>query len=282
MDIIPHPRDFQRLCLEHRQQGRRLALVPTMGFFHQGHAGLMAWARENADIVAVSLFVNPSQFGPGEDLEAYPRDLERDAELCRSQGVDLLFTPQSREMYAQDHATWVEVEGLTAGLCGRSRPGHFRGVATIVTKLLLLALPHTAVFGQKDWQQLAVIRHLARDLNMPVDIVGRPTVREHDGLAMSSRNVYLTAGERAQAPQFFKGLQHAQSQLDAGVCATDALDAAVRAYYANQLPLGRLDYLEFVDPDSLSPTAEIHAPTLAAAALRVGKARLIDNLLLMP
>lgn len=277
MQRFTAPQDLQRRCLELRGHGSRIALVPTMGYFHAGHESLMQWARQNADTVVVSLFVNPAQFGPSEDLASYPRDLERDSDICREHGVDYLFTPTPEAMYLPGHDTWIKVEHLSAPLCGRSRPIHFRGVATIVAKLLMLALPDVAVFGQKDWQQLAVIRRMALDLNLPTAIEGRPTVREEDGLAMSSRNVYLTSEERAQAPQLYMGLEHGAALLASGERDMDALDRAVKAYYADHLNLGRLDYLEFLDPDALTPDPD-PSRVLMAVAMHLGKARLIDNL----
>ncbi|THB66215.1 MAG: pantoate--beta-alanine ligase [Desulfovibrio sp.] len=279
MDIPANPQDVQGQCLAWREQGLRICLVPTMGYYHAGHVSLFDWARSHADKVVVSLFVNPAQFGPNEDLEAYPRDMEGDSRLCREHGVDLLFTPDPATMYEDDHATWVAVENLTQGLCGRTRPVHFRGVATVVTKLFMLTLPHAAVFGQKDWQQLAVIRRMARDLNMPIEIIGRPTVREADGLAMSSRNVYLSPEERGQAPQLYKGLQHGADLIRQGQKDSTAVTRTIKEYYAEHLALGRLDYLEMVHPDSLEPLETLDGPCLIAVAMLLGKARLIDNLL---
>lgn len=203
---IQSPQDMQELGLEWRRQGLRVGLVPTMGYWHEGHLSLMRWARERCDVLVASIFVNPTQFGPGEDLENYPSDIERDSALAESCGVEALFTPQRDSMYLPGHGTWVNVPELTKNLCGRSRPGHFQGVATVVCKLFNIVQPTFAAFGEKDWQQLAVIRKMTRELDMPVRVEGRPIVREADGLAMSSRNVYLTEEERAQAPHIQKGL----------------------------------------------------------------------------
>jgi len=256
------------------------ALVPTMGAFHRGHLSLMKWARDNSRRVIVSLFVNPTQFGPGEDLAAYPRAFERDARLAEEHGADALFAPRPEDMYSEDHATWVEVPKLTRALCARSRPGHFRGVATIVTKLLILACPNIAVFGEKDWQQLAVIRRLVVDLNLPVKIVGRPTVREDDGLAMSSRNAYLSEDERKQAPNIYAGLRELNKWRKAGEKSAQTLVQRLEEHYRRTMPSGEIDYIQIVHPRTLEPLSTVVGPALAAAAVRFGKARLIDNLLL--
>lgn len=278
---ITDPKSFQTQAMADRAAGLTTALVPTMGFFHAGHLSLMRWAREHADRVYVSLFVNPTQFGANEDLDAYPADLERDAKLAAGAGVDMLFTPQRDDVYAPDHATWVEVPELGQNLCGLTRPVHFRGVATIVSILLNLAQPSMAVFGQKDWQQLAIIRRMARDLFIPTRIVGRPIVREADGLAMSSRNVYLGEAERAQAPGLQQGLKHIAALADAGERDAATLKQALADFYAEHVPGGEVDYIELVDPDAIVPVDALTGPTLAAVAVRLGKARLIDNLVLL-
>lgn len=280
MRIVSDPGQFSAQCRQDRCAGLVTALVPTMGFFHAGHLSLMDHARSRAQRVYVSLFVNPAQFGPGEDLAAYPRDLDRDAALAEAHGTDLLFAPEPGAMYPAGHATLVQVPALAEHLCGRSRPAHFQGVATVVAKLLVLAQPSLAVFGQKDWQQLALVRRLARDLFLPTEIVGRPIVREPDGLAMSSRNVYLTAEERAQAPQIRAGLLLVRERYAAGERDPAALRRVLADHLARRLPLGEPDYLEFVDRDSIRPQAAADRRTLAAAAVRLGRARLIDNLLL--
>ncbi|MBN2140274.1 MAG: pantoate--beta-alanine ligase [Desulfovibrionaceae bacterium] len=278
MEIIKDPCLFQRQCLGWRLQGLATALVPTMGFFHHGHLSLMDFARQNADRVAVSLFVNPTQFGPAEDLAAYPRDLDRDARLAAEHGADILFTPGPEAMYAPGHCTWIEVPDLARGLCGRTRPGHFRGVATVVAKLFMLALPGLAVFGEKDWQQLAIIRRMAKDLNMPVEVVGRPTVREPDGLAMSSRNAYLSPGQRLRAAAIHRGLVDLAVRAAGGETDPAVLLGGLRRYYAENLAEADIEYLEIVDPETLEPLDLIRGPALAAAALRLGPARLIDNI----
>ena len=280
MRILKDPKEFQQFCLEWRAQGQRLALVPTMGAFHAGHQSLMRAAKASGARVLVSLFVNPAQFGRGEDLAAYPRDPERDVEIARAAGAALLFMPTPNSMYEADHATWVETPELARTLCGLSRPDHFKGVCTVVLKLLLLSQAHLAFFGEKDWQQLIIIRRMVSDLNVPVDIRGCPVVREADGLALSSRNAYLTPEERAQAPQIQAGLRQAQALARLGERAATILCAAVREHWAGHLPLGREDYLKLVHPNSLEEMDAIGDAALMACAVRLGKTRLIDNILL--
>ena len=280
MQIINTLQEISDACARWRAEGQRVALVPTMGYYHAGHEDLMRHARAHADKVVVSLFVNPTQFAPGEDLAAYPRDLARDAAIAENAGVDVIFAPEAGAMYAEDHATWVEVPALSRGLCGVTRPTHFRGVCTVVLKLFLLLAPHMAVFGEKDWQQLAVIRRMVRDLHVPVEVVGRPIVREEDGLALSSRNVYLSPEERAQAPQIRKALVRAQEMVRQGETNPALVQQMVLRRWAEKLPLGRLDYLSIVDATSLEPQEVIGDNALMACAVRMGKARLIDNILL--
>ena len=262
---------------------RPRVLVPTMGALHRGHAQLIRIAREAAGEqgeVAVSIFVNPMQFAPGGDYEKYPRPEADDDAFCRSAGVDILFRPSADEMYAKDFSVSVEETSLANTLCGRSRPGHFRGVCTIVTKLFNLLSPDAAVFGEKDFQQLAVIRRMVRDLNFPVEIIGAPTVREADGLACSSRNQYLSAAEREQAPLLQQALQEARALVARGERSTDAILAAARDVIAAK-PLARIDYLEIVDAETLEPMAAIGPSSLIAVAAFFGQTRLIDNLRLL-
>ncbi|WP_353120409.1 pantoate--beta-alanine ligase [Nitratidesulfovibrio sp.] len=280
MQILTDPRTLQQTCLRWRADGKHTVLVPTMGYYHAGHESLMSYARSLGDKVVVSLFVNPTQFGPGEDLAAYPRDLERDAALAEANGADILFTPQPADMFPAGHATWIEVPSLAGTLCGITRPTHFRGVCTVVMKLFQLAMPRTAVFGQKDWQQLAIIRRMARDLNVPVDVVGRPIVREADGLAMSSRNIYLSTEERAQAPNIHHGLALGRALVQGGERDAAAVAEAMRRYWRENLPLAQEDYISIVHPETLEPLARITDAALCAVAFRLGKARLIDNMLL--
>jgi len=277
MSCVQNPGSMQELGLEWRRQGLRVGLVPTMGYWHEGHLSLMRWAREHCDRLVASIFVNPTQFGPGEDLENYPSDIERDSALAAECGVDVLFTPRKDEMYLPDHGTWVTVPELTKNLCGRSRPVHFRGVATVVCKLFNLVQPTFAAFGEKDWQQLAVIRKMTRELDIPVRVEGRPIVREADGLALSSRNVYLTPEERAVAPHIQKGLCLLESMIRAGEDDGEVLRRGVMEYYAARIPTGVLDYLELVDPERIETVDHVRTDVLAAVALRIGKARLIDN-----
>ncbi|MFV0421814.1 pantoate--beta-alanine ligase [Oleidesulfovibrio sp.] len=281
MQIITSKDELQRLCLDWRCSGVKTALVPTMGYYHTGHESLMDYARQRADKVIVSLFVNPTQFGPHEDLAAYPRDLAGDAEVASRMGVDVLFTPQAEEMFPQGHGTWVEVPELAKGLCGISRPTHFRGVCTVVMKLLTLTLPRLAVFGEKDWQQLAILKRMAKDMCLPVSIEGSPIIREKDGLAMSSRNIYLTPEERKQAPALQLGLQHARDLVAQGERDVEKLRAAIRGYWQQHLPTGSVDYLEIVHPETLAPLESVGRDALCAAAVKVGRARLIDNLKLV-
>jgi len=257
-----------------------IGLVPTMGAFHEGHLSLIRRARAEHDLVVVSLFVNPAQFGPSEDLESYPRDEQRDAGLAAAEGVDILFAPPAEEMYSGYPAptlTTVSVEGLTAGLCGEARPGHFDGVATVVAKLFALIGPCTAYFGRKDAQQLAVVRRLAADLCLPVDVVGCPLVREPDGLAMSSRNRHLSPGQRQAALVIHRGLRCGAELVVGGE--RDA--RRLRRVVANVLttePLVRLEYAEVVDAETLAPVELIAGEVLVAVAARVGEVRLIDNM----
>jgi len=274
---IESPQAMQELGLEWRGQGLRVGLVPTMGYWHEGHLSLMRWARERCDMLVASIFVNPTQFGPGEDLENYPSDIERDSLLAEKCGVNALFTPQRDSMYLPGHGTWVTVPELTKNLCGRSRPGHFQGVATVVCKLFNLVQPTFAAFGEKDWQQLAVIRKMTRELDLPVGVEGRPIVREADGLAMSSRNVYLTPEERLVAPHIQKGLCLLEDMVRAGERDCALLRRTVQEYYTAHIPSGILDYLELVDPDTIETVERANSDVLAAVALRLGKARLIDN-----
>ncbi|WP_415718389.1 pantoate--beta-alanine ligase [Maridesulfovibrio sp.] len=280
MEIISNPQELQTLCLMLRSEGKKIGLVPTMGYFHEGHLSLMDAARKQCDVLIVSLFVNPTQFGENEDLDAYPHDMERDSILAEEHGVDILFAPVRDDMYFDDHSTWVEVPDLAANLCGKSRPIHFRGVATVVTKLFMTAQPHVAVFGQKDWQQLSVIKRMVRDLNIPVDVQGHEIVREDSGLALSSRNVYLTEEEKAVAPNIQKGLQKMRDQVAAGESDAAKLKQDLAAFYAAAIPGSIIDYIEIVHPENINILKKVEDSALCAVALQVGKARLIDNLLI--
>ncbi len=280
MDLITDLALLRQHCQTWRAQGQTIALVPTMGFLHAGHLSLLDHARARADRLVLSIFVNPTQFGPSEDLERYPRDLPRDLELARSHGADLVFAPEPGAMYFPDHAAWVDVPELGAGLCGASRPGHFRGVCTVVAKLFGLIRPDVAVFGEKDWQQLAILRRMTRDLELGVRIVGRPIFREPDGLAMSSRNVNLTPDEREKAPAIRQGLELVQAAVRRGEGDAATLALMFRAHLAEKLPMARIDYAEFVHPQSLAPAERVDSSTLFAVAVFLGCVRLIDNILL--
>ncbi len=256
-----------------------VGLVPTMGALHEGHLSLIARARHECDHVGVSIFVNPAQFGPGEDLNRYPRDLERDREILAPLGVDLLWAPSPDIVYPPGFQSWVSVDGVSRGLEGERRPGHFRGVATVVAKLFNLFAPHRAYFGQKDAQQLAVIKRMVRDLNFPIDIVACPTVRATDGLALSSRNSYLTPLERPAATVLFRALSAAREAFEAGERNAGRLRLAIRAIL-NAEPLAHIDYISVADPETLSDLEHIETGVLLSLAVRIGKVRLIDNLLL--
>jgi len=262
-----------------RYGGRRLGLVPTMGALHEGHLSLLRAARAQCDVVAASIFVNPTQFGPQEDLAKYPRPFARDSELLRAEGVDLLFAPSVDEMYPAGGVTYVNVERLSERLCGRSRPGHFRGVATVVSKLFHLAQPEVAFFGQKDAAQLAVIRAMVRDLLLPVEIVACPIVREADGLALSSRNVYLSSDQRRQALTLYRSLSRVREVYEGGERNTTRLISAGVEEFSRE-PGARLDFLEIVDAESLEPLETARPGALVAVAGFVGSTRLIDNVVL--
>jgi len=279
MEIVNHPRDMQAASLAWRQQHQTIALVPTMGYFHEGHLSLMRYARERGDRLVVSLFVNPTQFGPSEDLDRYPRDLERDAALAREVGVDVLYTPTASQMYPEGYQTYVSVEDVSQGLCGASRPGHFRGVATVVLKLFNQVLPHLAVFGEKDYQQLVVIKRMVADLDVPVEVEGRPIVRETDGLALSSRNTYLSREDRQSALCLFQALTRAQNMAASGENQADNILSSVKQTITST-PGTRLDYAVLVDPDSLQSVDTIRGSARLAVAAWVGDTRLIDNMLL--
>ncbi|MBI4540016.1 MAG: pantoate--beta-alanine ligase [Gemmatimonadetes bacterium] len=263
-----------------RAAGHRIAVVPTMGYLHEGHLSLVDRARSRASWIVLSIFVNPIQFGPGEDLTRYPRDLKRDLELAEARGADLVFAPAVSEMYPDgDPAVVVAPERLGDRLCGAFRPGHFRGVLTVVTKLFEIVRPDVAVFGQKDFQQAVLIRRLVRDLDMDVAIEVAPIVRERDGLAMSSRNVYLTREEREQAQALFLALSMARTRFHQGRTRADELLAEMRAALESR-PLVRLQYLEIVDPETLQPVAQVSAGAVVAVAAFLGGTRLIDNMVL--
>jgi pantoate--beta-alanine ligase len=283
MQILTKITDIQTACRKLRMEKKTIALVPTMGFLHEGHLSLIRLAKKEADIVVVSRFVNPAQFAPGEDLDAYPTDILHDHKVTQEAGADLLFEPPTSSMYGEKHATWIDLPSMAQGLCGKTRPTHFRGVCTVVTKLFNIITPDVAVFGEKDWQQLTIIRRMVQELNMPVRIIGGALIREEDGLAMSSRNAYLTKGERALAPHIRKGLLLLEKNvLDGEIKSTTstALTGIFEAYIAENMPMAKIDYISVVNPDSLEPVETLENKTIVAVAVYVGKARLLDNILL--
>lgn len=259
-----------------RKEGYTIGFVPTMGYLHEGHKSLMTRAASECDKVVASIFVNPMQFGPNEDFASYPRDLEADQKVCESAGVDLIFHPTAEEMYAPDFCSFVDMNGVTKELCGKSRPIHFRGVCTVVSKLFHIVTPDKAYFGQKDAQQLAVIRRMVRDLNMDIEIVGCPIVREADGLAKSSRNTYLNPEERKAALILSKAIFLGQSMAEQGETSAKVITDAMKETILSE-PMARIDYVQMVDRDSIEPVDVIEGPVLAAIAVYIGKTRLIDN-----
>ena len=280
MRLIHTPADMQRWALEQRAAGHRIGCVPTMGCLHEGQLSLVKRAQTRADQVVVSIFVNPTQFGPNEDFSRYPRTVEQDLELCRAAGVQAVFLPQATDMYAADHSVYVIEERLGGGLCGAARPGHFRGVCTVVAKLFNLTLPHAAVFGQKDYQQATIIRRMARDLNFSVEIVVAPIVRETDGLALSSRNRFLSAEERQRALGLNRALRVAQEACTAGDTDAAALCQRLRVTLTDTDGL-RVDYVAAVDGDTLAPAVRLQPGVVIALAAFAGKTRLIDNAILV-
>lgn len=264
-----------------RGQGEAIAFVPTMGFLHEGHLSLIRQGRELADTLVVSIFVNPAQFGPGEDYEVYPRDPERDSELAARQGTDLLFMPEKKDLYPPGYETYVIQENLPRHLCGLSRPGHFTGVMTIVAKLFNIVKPHYAIFGEKDYQQLAVIKKMTRDLNFDTTIKSGPTVRESDGLAMSSRNKYLNQRQRKSALAINRALADAKDMAGRGETRADVIiDAAVSTITAQ--PEASVDYVRICDPETLEDAETVDRPLVMAVAAKIGQTRLIDNAVLRP
>lgn len=279
MEIIRTIEEMRGAVRKEKSRGRTVGLVPTMGYLHEGHLSLVQLARSEAAVTVVSLFVNPIQFGPKEDLKSYPRDFDRDAEMLRTAKTDYLFAPSDEEMYPREHRTFVEVHDLQDRLCGRTRPGHFRGVCTVVMKLFQVIEPDCAVFGQKDAQQALILRRMVADLNVPVRLIVAPIVREPDGLALSSRNTYLDAAERKAALVLSQCLAEARSMVDAGGRDAAAVLAAIRTRLEAE-PRARIDYIEAVDPENLNPVAELRDGTLIALAVFIGRTRLIDNLII--
>ena len=273
---------MQRVADEARAIGRRIAVVPTMGYLHEGHLSLIRIAKRHADVVITTIFVNPTQFGPAEDFDRYPRDLSHDTTLATSAGTDYLFTPDTKAMYASDHHTFVTVERLDSVLEGKARPGHFRGVATVVAKLFNIAKPHVAVFGQKDAQQVIVVRQMMKDLNFDIELVVAPTVREPDGLAMSSRNTYLTPEQRAEAPVLYQSLKKADRLIREKVSDSAQVIDAMREEITSRSS-GIIDYISVADGITLKElqTCKDRRPILVSLAVRFGATRLIDNIVVI-
>ncbi len=278
MKVIKTIREMQEWSDAKRCSGAKIAVVPTMGYLHEGHLSLIDTARKNgADAVIVTIFVNPTQFGPNEDFDKYPRDFERDSKLCESKQVDVIFAPEAAEMYPSDSSTWVTEEKLSQGLCAKTRPTHFRGVTTVVSKLFLATLPHIAVFGQKDGQQARIIKRMVRDLNFPINIVISPIIRESDGLALSSRNRYLSEEEHRNALAISRGLVNLKSQIESGRTDLAALLAELKT--SIEAASGTVDYIEAVDAETLEPITKIGGSMMFPVAAYFGKTRLIDNIL---
>lgn len=279
MDICYTIKDVRERVNAWKREGLTVGFVPTMGYLHEGHKSLMQAARANNDKVVVSVFVNPMQFGPNEDLESYPRDFEKDCALCESVGVDLIFHPEPEEMYADGFCSYVDMNGLTTELCGKSRPIHFRGVQTVVLKLFNIVKPDRAYFGQKDAQQLAVIKRMVKDLNVDTEIVGCPIVREADGLAKSSRNTYLNPDERKAALILSRSLKLGRELIENGETDAKAVIKAITDSI-NTEPLAKIDYVDVVDFDTITPVDRIGKSVLVAIAVYIGKTRLIDNFII--
>ena len=276
MQIIQTANEMQVIAEAERCRGRRIAFVPTMGYFHEGHLNLMRMGRKEADSLVASIYVNPTQFAPTEDFEAYPRDFARDRRLAEGVGVDWIFYPDNREMYPEGYQTYVEVAGVTKNLCGESRPRFFRGVTTVCTKLFHIVKPHVTVFGRKDFQQYVTIKRMVRDLNMDIEVIGMQTTREADGLAMSSRNVYLKPQERESALSLSRSLRLAKGRYEKGERDTGVILSEVRKFIADH-PYTEIDYVRVCDTATMSDISRIEGEAVLALAVRVGKTRLIDN-----
>ncbi len=276
MQIFRNPLDLQEFIKEEKRKGKLISLVPTMGYLHEGHLSLMREAKKYGDILIVSIFVNPTQFGPNEDLDKYPRDFQGDESKCNSVGVDIIFYPTPENMYPENYQTYVEVQEVTKNLCGASRPTHFRGVTTVVAKLFNITLPDYAFFGEKDFQQLVVIKRMVKDLNFPVKIIGCPIIREKDGLAMSSRNKYLSENERKQALSLFKAITRVKELFNKGERDSSNLIREATMIIKNE-PLTQIDYIKVVDIETMKDIATIEKNALFALAVKIGNTRLIDN-----
>jgi pantoate--beta-alanine ligase len=279
MKIIKKVKEMQAFADRARLESKRIAFVPTMGYLHEGHLSLVRIARELCDLLVVSIFVNPSQFAPHEDFEAYPRNFQRDLDMTEKEGVDIIFAPEVGELYSADFQTYVSLEKIPMHLCGISRPIFFRGVATVVTKLFNIVKPHTAVFGKKDYQQLLVIRRMVSDLHMDIDIIGGETIREHDGLAMSSRNTYLTKTQRESAISLNNALKKAQKAVESKITDASQIVKQTKDFIISH-PETQIDYVAICDPETLEDIQVINRPALMALAVKVGSTRLIDNMIL--
>jgi pantoate--beta-alanine ligase len=279
MKIILQPRAMQQHSEQNRRQGMVITFVPTMGYLHEGHLSLMREARKQGDVLVISIFVNPTQFGPGEDYAQYPRDMKRDLVLVKDVGVDICFTPSVAAIYPDGFQTYVEVERVTQNLCGISRPGHFRGVTTVVAKLFNIVKPHLAFFGQKDYQQLITIKQMVKDLNMDIEVVGMPTVRESDGLAMSSRNALLNPKKRKEAARLYQSLVKGKELFGQGTRSAAIIIGEVRRIIEEDKS-AVIDYVKICDAHTLEDVEEIKGEAIIALAVKMGKTRLIDNIIL--
>jgi pantoate--beta-alanine ligase len=277
MEVFKTIKEMKEFSSQARGAGKRIAFVPTMGFFHEGHLSLMREGRRREDLLVVSLFVNPTQFAPHEDFKNYPRDFETDSKMAKEVGTDILFVPDAGEMYPPDHQTFVRVEKVTRNLCGQSRPTHFQGVATVVLMLFEIVMPHVALFGEKDYQQLVTIRQMVRDLHLSVEVMGMPTIREADGLAMSSRNTYLLPEERKAALSLYRSLQRAKELLQKGEQRASRILDEMNGILQSE-PLVRRDYVQICDAKTLQEIDRIEGNVVIALAAYLGKTRLIDNL----
>jgi len=278
MEVVTKIKQMQAISDSLRKEGKKIGFVPTMGALHKGHLSLMREAKLNNDVVIISIFVNPIQFGAGEDYQTYPRNFNKDKELAKNVGVDIIFYPEVEEMYPREILTFVEVKKLTEGLCGRFRPGHFQGVTTVVAKLFNITKPHTTYFGQKDYQQAVVIKRMIEDLNLDLEIIILPTIRDKDGLALSSRNAYLNKEERKSAVILYKSLQLAKQLLDLGERQTKEIIRQMNDLIKTE-KLAQPQYLEIVDSQTLEPVEIVEKEVLIALAVKIGKTRLIDNML---
>jgi len=281
MEVIKTINEMKEFASQTRGAGKIIAFVPTMGYFHEGHLSLMREGKKRGDLLVVSLFVNPTQFAPHEDFKSYPRDFERDRKMAERVGVDIIFAPETGEMYPSDHQTIVRVEKVTQNLCGRLRPTHFQGVTTVVMMLFEIVTPHVAIFGEKDYQQLVTVQQMARDLHMNVKVLGMPTVREADGLAMSSRNTYLLPEERKAALSLYRSLQKAKELLQKGERKADRILQEMKGILQSD-PLVRIDYVQICDTYTLQDVDRIDGNVVIALAAYLGKTRLIDNLVFRP